>query len=216
MRLLLRNLSNGRSALRISSAADSDGADSAVPLILNARVDDATYDRMWVAATVCFGTSMIGRWTSGPAISENVYLAISDYLKATGLFYVDNVLRETPEYRTGVSAKLVRSESLFSDASRAESYLADNCMVLETLPLGNWTGSVFNLHHYIVATNGFLHDRQSDEGTIGLGSLATAVLLSNDLCIDEIRVKESDYPEGVFKDLCNLLSAVGLRLKRAG
>lgn len=212
MRILFRNLPNGRSALSISKGTDADEGDLAAPLILSARVDEVTYDRLWVAAVVCFGTPLIGRWSSGPAISETVYLAVSDYLKGEGLFYVSNVVRMAPDYKTGVSAKIVRSDGLFWEDVRSGVRLDDKFMVLETVPLGNWSGSLFSLHHYLVATNSFLHDRVVAGRTSALGTLAAVILLSNDLSIDEICISSSDLSPAGFGELHKLLSAVGLNL----
>lgn len=208
MDLIFRNLPNGRSALSVSDTIDGAKQDSTVPLILSTRVDDVTHDRLWVAAAVCYGRSVLGRWASGPPISETAYLAIIDFLKGNGFFFVNDVVRVGPQYRTGVSAKLVRSQSLLSDEDRAQSVLRNEFMVLETVPLGDWAGALFSLHHYIVATNAFLHDEEKSAN----GALATAVLLSNDLSIDEISVNVADYSAIRFEELCRLLSAVGLTL----
>ncbi|SMY02306.1 hypothetical protein [Brevibacterium linens] len=214
MSLQLLNLSNGRCVMSFSKSEDSVEKYHAVPLILSARIDDVTYDRLWVAAALCFGSSIVGRWSSGPAISETAYLAVSDYLRGTGFFHVGNVVRETPEYRTGVSAKLVRSDGLFSNQKRPESTLDDEFMLLEVVPLGDWSGALFNLHHFLIASNSFLHDDSDIQRKYAGGSLAAAILLSNDLSIDEIHVDNSDWSPGAFERVGSLLAAVGLKLAK--
>lgn len=212
MSVSFRNLPNGRSALTISKATEPGKRELAAPLILSARVDDVTHDRLWVAAIVCFGKIMMRGWPTGPAISEAVFQAASDYLEGDGLFYVSNIVRETPEYKIGVSAKIVRSNGLFSDDARSGVSLGENFMVLETVPLGDWSGALFSLHHYLLATNSHIHDRTESGTTVALGTIAAAVLLSNDLSIDELCINSSDISPDEFERLHKLLSAVGLKL----
>lgn len=199
MKLTMVDSDTGRTILRVAPTESSETAPFPSDLVIDARIDNRPADRIWVAAALSFGGSLNGTWAGDYSVSAPVLTAVRNFLPPLVDINIQNVTPSTQWYAGGTSVLLAMDNRPQSPGAGPTNEDFGTALTLEVRRLGDWSGRLFGIRHYILSSNAFLHASHYGS-TSSMGAfVAVGVLLATDLNIDKIVV-----PDEVASDIEDL------------
>lgn len=195
MKLTMIESDTGRTVLRVAPTESSETAPFPSELMIDARIDNRPADRLWVAAALSFGGSLDGTWVGDYSVSAPVLAAVRNFLPPLVDINIQNVTPSTQWYAGGTSVLLAMDNRPQSLGAGPTDQDLGTALTLEVRRLGDWSGRLFGIRHYILSSNAFLHaGHYGTRSSLG-AFVAVGVLLATDLNIDKIVVPVEEGAE---------------------